>query len=205
MAKSMARISFDHDLSVSTLRRITKAALALAAWVVAPMLDNAGRGSHRLIEMARIGFPIAHAAIAGGGSTSLAEVHGFGACIVTVAADGDPGCRPLRPDTAVSASRWVTREGSRRSGTSLARRLAMPRRRSIPAKSMTPPSEEIRPPSKAALPGANGWNFEGRSGNDHGGGCGGVFEGTGSALATKSYSISNSYATSAYSTGLPNE
>ena len=144
MAKSMARISFDHDLSVSTLRRITKAALALAAWVVAPMLDNAGRGSHRLIEMARIGFPIAHAAIAGGGSTSLAEVHGFGACIVTVAADGDPGCRPLRRDTAVSASRWVTREGSRRSGTNSARRSAMPRPRSIPASSMTPPSEEIR-------------------------------------------------------------
>jgi len=52
---------------------------------------------------------------------------------------------------------------------------------------------------------ANGWKFEGWSGIDHGGRCGGVFEGTGSALATKSYSISNAYATSAYPTGLPNE
>ena len=34
----------------------------------------------------------------------LAEVHGLGACIMTVAADGDPGCRPLRPDTAVKAA-----------------------------------------------------------------------------------------------------
>src|SRR6266851_6703667 len=51
----------------------------------------------------------------------------------------------------ISGSRWVTRSGSRPSGIARASRSAMPSRRSAWASNMTPPSELIRPPSKAAV------------------------------------------------------
>src|SRR5713226_131013 len=51
----------------------------------------------------------------------------------------------------ISGSRWVTRSGSRPSGIARASRSAMPSRRSAWASNVTPPSELIRPPSKAAV------------------------------------------------------
>src|SRR6266849_2442435 len=51
----------------------------------------------------------------------------------------------------ISGSRWVTRSGSRPSGIARASRSAMPSRRSAWASNMTPPSELIRPLSKAAV------------------------------------------------------
>src|SRR5713226_3742045 len=51
----------------------------------------------------------------------------------------------------ISGSRWTTRSESRSSGITRARWSAMPRRRSASARSITPPSDVIRPPSKAAL------------------------------------------------------
>src|SRR5215218_3064982 len=44
-----------------------------------------------------------------------------------------------------------TRAGSRRSGMKRASRSAIPSRRSAWARSMTPPSDDKRPPSKAAV------------------------------------------------------
>ena len=51
----------------------------------------------------------------------------------------------------MSASVWVIRAGSRRSGKQRASLSAMPRRRSAIDSSMTPPSEVRRPPSKSAV------------------------------------------------------
>jgi hypothetical protein len=51
----------------------------------------------------------------------------------------------------MSASRWVTRAGSRLSAISAASLSAMPIRRSASANSITPPSELMRPPSNAAV------------------------------------------------------
>src|SRR5512132_152783 len=52
---------------------------------------------------------------------------------------------------SISTRLCTTRVGSRRSGNTRARLLAKPRRRSAIARSITPPSEVRRPPSKAAV------------------------------------------------------
>jgi hypothetical protein len=46
---------------------------------------------------------------------------------------------------------WAIREGSRRSGMQRASRSATPKRRSAIDSSITPPSEDSRPPSNAAV------------------------------------------------------
>ena len=51
----------------------------------------------------------------------------------------------------MSAIVWAMRERSRRSGRQRARRSATPKRRSAIDSSITPPSEESRPPSNAAV------------------------------------------------------
>ena len=51
----------------------------------------------------------------------------------------------------IEASEWVTRAGPRGSAMRAAMRSTMPIRRSASASSATPPSEVMRPPSKAAL------------------------------------------------------
>ncbi len=51
----------------------------------------------------------------------------------------------------MSGRRWTTRSGLRRSAILAASFAQIPRRRSAAANSMTPPSEVIRPPSKAAV------------------------------------------------------
>lgn len=70
------------------------------------------------------------------------------------AGEADAGSHIAHPcaelQEARATSRWVTQSGSRPSGIARASRSAMPSRRSTWASSITPPSELIRPPSKAA-------------------------------------------------------
>ena len=51
----------------------------------------------------------------------------------------------------MSGKGWMVRAGSRGSGITAASFSAMPSRRSAAARSITPPSELMRPPSKAAM------------------------------------------------------
>ena len=71
----------------------------------------------------------------------IVEVVGIGI------ATGDSEMRARR----ISAIVWVIWAGSRWSGMSAASVSISPRRRSAPASSRTPPSELMRPPSKAAV------------------------------------------------------
>src|SRR6267378_3995826 len=98
----------------------------------------------------------------------------------------------------ISGSRWVTRSGSRPSGITRASRSAMPSRRSAWANSMTPPSELIRPPSKAAVIFLR-WTTGKQNGRRLSSVMAGVAcldPGKGLASATESYARSNAYATS---------
>src|SRR5215472_940323 len=98
----------------------------------------------------------------------------------------------------ISGSRWVTRSGSRPSGITRASRSAMPSRRSAWASRMTPPSELIRPPSKAAV-----IFLRRTAGKQNGRRLSSLMAGVarldpskGLASATKSYARSNAYDTS---------
>ena len=97
----------------------------------------------------------------------------------------------------MSASVWVIRVGSRRSGKQRASRSAMPSRRSAIASSITPPSEVRRPPSKAAVTflRATAGNENGRRLSSVMAGVAGAVRREGWRSATKSYALSALYAT----------
>src|SRR5580692_11340110 len=97
----------------------------------------------------------------------------------------------------ISTRLCTTRVGSRRSGNTRANLSAKPRRRSAIARSITPPFEVRRPPSKAAV------TFLARTaGNENGrivssvmAGVAFAVEGDGVGFATESYAASALYTT----------
>ena len=97
----------------------------------------------------------------------------------------------------ISASVWVMRAGSRRSGKQRASRSATPSRRSAMASSMTPPSEEMRPPSNAAVTFLPWTAGKEKAGNVSFvmAGVAGQCSGNGLVSATESYAVSVTYAT----------
>src|SRR5271167_2941489 len=103
----------------------------------------------------------------------------------------------------ISTRLCTTRVGSRRSGNTRAKLSAKPRRRSAIARSITPPFEVRRPPSKAAM------TFLARTaGNENGrivssvmAGVAFAVEGDGFGFATESYAASALYTTLASLSG----
>ncbi|MGY3622172.1 hypothetical protein ACVJGD_008368 [Bradyrhizobium sp. USDA 10063] len=124
------------------------------------------------------GHPLIHQSI--GQTDRIAEARG-----VLQTRKGQLGRQMAKIRARImSATACLTRVGSRWSGMKRARRSAMPRRRSAWARSMTPPSDDKRPPSKAAV-----IFLRPTAGNRNGcivrhGGCGSLERGAGSASAT---------------------
>src|SRR6478735_7647638 len=103
----------------------------------------------------------------------------------------------------ISTRLCTTRVGSRRSGNTRAKLSAKPRRRSAIARSITPPFEVSRPPSKAAVT-FLAWT----AGNENGrivssvmAGVAFAVEGDGVGFATESYAASALYTTLASLSG----
>ncbi len=82
----------------------------------------------------------------------------------------------------ISASVWVIRAGSRRSGKQRANRSATPRRRSAIDSNMAPPSEVRRPPSKSAVT-----FLRATDGNENGGRLSSVMAGAAGELCAKGW------------------
>src|SRR5664280_2623175 len=103
----------------------------------------------------------------------------------------------------ISTRLCTTRVGSRRSGNTRAKLSAKPRRRSASARSITPPFEVRRPPSKAAVT-----FLASTAGNENGrivslvmAGVAFAVEGDGVGFATESYAASALYTTLASLSG----
>src|ERR1700680_1094430 len=103
----------------------------------------------------------------------------------------------------ISTRLWTTRVGSRRSGNTRAKLSAKPRRRSAIARSITPPFEVRRPPSKAAVTflAATAGNENGRIVSSVMAGVAFAVEGDGVGFATESYASSALYTTLASLSG----
>src|SRR5665647_1502966 len=103
----------------------------------------------------------------------------------------------------ISTRLWTTRVGSRRSGNTRAKLSAKPRRRSAIARSITPPFEVRRPPSKAAVIflARTAGNENGRIVSSVMAGVAFAVEGDGVGFATESYAASALYATLANLSG----
>src|ERR1700730_4251732 len=97
----------------------------------------------------------------------------------------------------ISTRLWTTRVGSRRSGNTWAKLSAKPRRRSAIARSITPPFEVRRPPSKAAVTflASTAGNENGRIVSSVMAGVAFAVEGDGVGFATESYAASALYTT----------
>src|SRR6188472_636226 len=87
----------------------------------------------------------------------------------------------------ISTRLCTTRVGSRRSGNTRANLTAKPRRRSAIARSITPPFEVRRPPSKAAVTFLACGNENGRTVSSVMAGVAFAVEGDGVGFATESY------------------
>src|ERR1700724_405326 len=103
----------------------------------------------------------------------------------------------------ISTRLWTTRVGSRRSGNTRAKLSAKPRRRSAIARSITPPFEVRRPPSKAAVTflARMAGNEKGRIVSSVMAGVAFAVEGDGGGFATESYASSALYTTLASLSG----
>src|SRR3982074_2530073 len=103
----------------------------------------------------------------------------------------------------ISTRLWTTRVGSRRSGNTRAKLSAKPRRRSAIARSITPPFEVRRPPSKAAVTflASTAGNENGRIVSSVMAGVAFAVEGDGVGFATESYAASALYTTLATLSG----
>src|ERR1700726_507203 len=103
----------------------------------------------------------------------------------------------------ISTRLWTTRVGSRRSGNTRAKLSAKPRRRSAIARSITPPFEVRRPPSKAAVTflASTAGNENGRIVSSVMAGVAFAVEGDGVGFATESYTASALYTTLARLSG----
>src|ERR1700730_5155905 len=103
----------------------------------------------------------------------------------------------------ISTRLWTTRVGSRRSGNTWAKLSAKPRRRSAIARSITPPFEVRRPPSKAAVTflASTAGNENGRIVSSVMAGVAFAVEGDGVGFATESYAASALYTTLASLSG----
>src|ERR1700730_8628536 len=103
----------------------------------------------------------------------------------------------------ISTRLWTTRVGSRRSGNTWAKLSAKPRRRSAIARSITPPFEVRRPPSKAAVTflASTAGNENGRIVSSVMAGVAFAGEGDGVGFATESYAASALYTTLASLSG----
>src|SRR5271163_2332815 len=97
----------------------------------------------------------------------------------------------------ISTRLCTTRVGSRRSGNTRAKLSAKPRRRSAIARSITPPFEVRRPPSKAAMTflARTAGNEKGRIVSSVMAGVAFAVEGDGVGFATESYAASALYTT----------
>src|ERR1039457_6690933 len=97
----------------------------------------------------------------------------------------------------ISTRLCTTRVGSRRSGNTRAKLSAKPRRRSAIARSITPPFEVSRPPSKAAVTflASTAGNEKGRIVSSVMAGVAFAVEGDGVGFATESYAVSALYTT----------
>src|SRR5450759_5015552 len=103
----------------------------------------------------------------------------------------------------ISTRLCTTRVGSRRSGNTRAKLSAKPRRRSAIARSITPPFEVRRPPSKAAVTflASTAGNENGRIVSSVMAGVAFAVEGDGVGFATESYAASALYTTLASLSG----
>src|ERR1700674_5601511 len=103
----------------------------------------------------------------------------------------------------ISTRLCTTRLGSRRSGNTRAKLSAKPRRRSALARSITPPFEVRRPPSKAAVTflARMAGNEKGRIVSSVMAGVAFAVEGDGVGFATESYAASALYTTLASLSG----
>src|ERR1700693_3525588 len=103
----------------------------------------------------------------------------------------------------ISTRLCTTRLGSRRSGNTRAKLSAQPRRRSAIARSITPPFEVRRPPSKAAVTflARMAGNEKGRIVSSVMAGVAFAVEGDGVGFATESYAASALYTTLASLSG----
>src|ERR1700736_5218114 len=103
----------------------------------------------------------------------------------------------------ISTRLCTTRVGSRRSGNTRAKLSAKPRRRSAIARSITPPFEVRRPPSKAAVTflASTAANENGRIVSSVMAGVAFAVEGDGVGFATESYAASAFYTTLASLSG----